>query len=120
MRLSILRVMAACLIFPLAALAPAACSTTGGAVISQTLDEKALYTVELAYAGGLAAVEAAVDSGALQGATAAQAVSVLDEADSAIRIARTAYAAGETLQAARAISEAYGALGDLRGIIPPS
>jgi hypothetical protein len=121
MRLTPLRALAAACLLAVAACAPAACSSTGGIpTISQTLDEKALYTVELAYAGGLAAVEAAVDSGALQGNAAAQAVSVLDEADSAIRIARTAYAAGETLQAARAISEAYGALGDLRGIIPPS
>jgi len=121
MRLSLLRVMALCAILPLAALAPAACTSTGGVpTISQTLDEKALYTVELAYAGGLAAVEAAVDSGALTGADAARAGEVLDQVNAAVVTARRAYAAGETIQAAAAISRAYRLLGELQAVAPPS
>jgi hypothetical protein len=118
MRLSLLRVMAMCLIFPLAAVAPAACTTTGGGVISQTLDEKAIYTVQLAYAGGLAAVEAAVDSGQLRGEQAAQAVVILDRANAAVALAQQAYDAGQTIQAAAAVSSAWTALGELRAIIP--
>ena len=120
MRLTPLRAfLGACLIF-LAPLAVVACSSTGGLpTITQTLDEKALYTVELAYAGGLASVEAAVDSGALKGEDAARAGAILDQVNTAVVLARRAYAAGETIQAAAAISDAYRALGELRSIAPP-
>lgn len=121
MRLNPVRAIALACLLAVAACAPAACTTFGGAPeISQTLDEKALYTVELAYAGGLAAVEAAVDSGALAGEDAARAAVILDEVNSAVVLARQAYAAGETIQAAAAISRAYASLGELRALAPPS
>lgn len=115
------RLLALCLAVPLFALAPAACTSTGGPpLISQTLDEKALYVVELAYAGGLASVEAAVDAGALTGDTAAEAGAILDDVNSAVVLARRAYAAGETLQSIQAINRAYAALAELRAIVPPA
>lgn len=118
MRLSIFRVMAACLIFA-APLAVIACTSTGGLpTISQTLDEKALYVAELSYAGGLASVEAAVDSGALTGDNAAQAGAILDQVNTSLVLARTAYHAGETLKAVSAIQSAYASLAELRALTP--
>jgi hypothetical protein len=120
MRLTPLRALAAACLLAVAACAPAACTSTGGVpTISQTLDEKALYTVELAYAGGLASVEAAVDAGALRGEDAARAGTILDQTNSYIVLARRAYAAGETIQAAAEITRAYRSLGELRAIAPP-
>lgn len=117
----ILKIAAVACLLAVAACAPAGCSTTGSApAITQTLDEKALYVVELAYAGGLASVEAAVDAGALSGADAARAGAILDQTNSAIVLARRAYAAGEALQAVGAINSAYRSLAELRGITEPA
>lgn len=117
----LLKIAAAMCLLAVAACGPSACSTTSGApVITQTLDEKALYTVELAYAGGLAALETAVDAGTLSGDDASRAVTILDQANTAVVLARRAYAAGDKLQTVGAIQQAYEALGQLRGIVPPS
>lgn len=117
----LLRIAAAMCLLAVAACAPAGCTTTGGTpIISQTLDEKALYVVELAYAGGLASVEAAVDAGAITGEDAVTAGAILDQTNSAIVVAREAYAAGNTVGAINAINDAYRALASLRGLTSPA
>lgn len=119
MRIALLRLLAALFLFPCLAVLPA-CNTLGGPpIISQTLDEKALYVAELSYAGGLASVEAAVDSGHLKGEDAIRAGNILDQANSAIVLARSAYATGDSLQAVLSVQEAYSSLAELQSLAPP-
>lgn len=110
-------IMPAALIF--SAMAPAACSTIPSAPSSITIDEKALYVVELGYAGALASVDAAVEAGAIKGDMAVEVDDALDYIRSAILTARNAYAMGDRAQAALAIAQAHGGLASLRQIITP-
>lgn len=111
------------LIMPLAlifsAMAPAACSTIPSAPSSITIDEKALYVVELGYAGAIASVDAAVEAGVVKGDLAVEVDDALDYIRSAILTARNAYATGDRLQAALSIAQAHEGLASLREIITP-
>ena len=113
----ILIALAASLLMTGGVMSVASCSTIGGIPSRITIDEKALYVVELAYAGALATVEAGVDSGAIQGETAAEVSVALEQANSAIHLAREAYEVGDRGQAAVAIAEAHEVLATLRDLI---
>jgi hypothetical protein len=101
------------------AMAPAACSTIPSAPSSITIDEKALYVVELGYAGAIASVDAAVEAGVVKGDLAVEVDDALDYIRSAILTARSAYATGDRLQAALSIAQAHEGLASLREIITP-
>jgi hypothetical protein len=101
------------------AMAPAACSTIPSAPSSITIDEKALYVVELGYAGAIASVDAAVEAGVVKGDLAVEVDDALDYIRSAILTARNAYATGDRLQAALSIAQAHEGLASLREIITP-
>lgn len=111
------------LIMPLAlvftALAPAACSTLPSAPSSITIDEKALYVVELGYAGAIASVDLAVEAGLVKGDNALEVDTALDYIRTAILAARDAYATGDRLQAALAIAQAHEGLASLSNLITP-
>lgn len=109
--------MPAALLF--SAMAPAACSTLPSAPSSITIDEKALYVVELGYSGALTSVDAAVDAGLIKGDTALEVDTALDYIRSAILAARDAYATGDRLQAALAIAQAHEGLASLQELITP-
>lgn len=102
-----------------ALMAPAACTTLPSAPSSITIDEKALYVVELGYAGALASADAAVDAGVVKGDAALEVDTALDYIRSAILAARDAYATGDRLQAALAIAQAHEGLASLRELITP-
>lgn len=106
--------LAALALGALAACGPSACSTFERPAAVETADEKALYVVELTYAGGLIALEAAVDSGAVTGDAAVRAGQILEEANGYVVLARQAYMIGDAAQSALEIRRATDALARLR------
>lgn len=113
----ILVAMFASMLMASGALSMASCSTFPPAQQRITIDEKALYVLELAYAGALAAAESGVDSGLIKGDTAAEVDRTLTQIDQAIDQARRAYLAADTIQAAVATAQAYRLLGNLETLL---
>lgn len=113
----ILVAMFASMLMASGALSMASCSTMAPAPSRITIDEKALYVLELAYAGALAAAESGVDSGLIEGDRAARVDQLLQQVDQSIDHARRAYLVSDTIQAASATARAYSLLGNLETLL---
>jgi uncharacterized protein YceK len=114
------------LIVPMLALCLAGCGTVtaaaaGAAGLPPTpqaaadatvLDEQAAIDLELAYKALRLAVETGVDAGLIKGARATQAAALDNKAFAALRVARSAYRAGNATGYLAALAEARSAIND--------
>lgn len=104
---------AACVAFVVlfAPIALGGCTTIGKLFSNEqteTYDEKALITAELAYSFVLGTTMTAAQTGALDAEEAAQIRPIIEQANLAILRARAAYAAGERLDASIATRDLVG------------
>lgn len=106
-------IAAVALLMTAPAVALTGCETLG---ISATADEKALLAVERGFAATLLTVNAAVDSGQLNGQRAADASALLTKAKLQVDNARLLYDTGQILQANAATTQAQSTLDALAAL----